>query len=75
MSGVFKRLVGQQAVEAELLGAARAARRDPVHSPSDHGTMTHAWLITGPPGSGRSVAALCFAAALQCTSDTELGAF
>lgn len=29
--------------------------------------MTHAWLITGPPGSGRSVAALCFAAALQCT--------
>ena len=31
--------------------------------------MTHAWLITGPPGSGRSVAALCFAAALQCVSD------
>lgn len=31
--------------------------------------MTHAWLITGPPGSGRSVAALCFTAALQCTSD------
>jgi DNA polymerase-3 subunit delta' len=31
--------------------------------------MTHAWLITGPPGSGRSIAALCFAAALQCTSD------
>jgi DNA polymerase III subunit delta' len=30
--------------------------------------MTHAWLITGPPGSGRSVAAQCFAAALQCTS-------
>ena len=31
--------------------------------------MTHAWLITGPPGSGRSVAALCFAAALQCESE------
>ena len=31
--------------------------------------MTHAWLITGPPGSGRSVAALCFAAALQCTGE------
>ena len=31
--------------------------------------MTHAWLITGPPGSGRSIAAVCFAAALQCTSD------
>ncbi len=35
--------------------------------------MTHAWLITGPPGSGRSVAALCFAAALQCTSDGNPG--
>jgi DNA polymerase-3 subunit delta' len=30
------------------------------------GAMTHAWLFTGPPGSGRSVAARAFAAALQC---------
>ncbi|MFJ9313755.1 DNA polymerase III subunit delta' [Pimelobacter simplex] len=30
-----------------------------------HG-MTHAWLFTGPPGSGRSNAAIAFAAALQC---------
>ena len=29
--------------------------------------MTHAWLVTGPPGSGRSNAARAFAAALQCT--------
>jgi DNA polymerase-3 subunit delta' len=29
-------------------------------------SMTHAWLFTGPPGSGRSVAATAFAAALQC---------
>ena len=28
--------------------------------------MTHAWLITGPPGSGRSLAATTFAAALVC---------
>ncbi len=28
--------------------------------------MTHAWLITGPPGSGRSTAATAFAAALVC---------
>ena len=33
------------------------------------GNPTHAWLFTGPPGSGRSIAALCFAAALQCTGD------
>ena len=71
MSGVFTRLVGQEAVEAELLSAARAARGDATHSPPGDGNMTHAWLITGPPGSGRSIAALCFAAALQCTAESE----
>jgi len=30
------------------------------------GGMTHAWLFTGPPGSGRSLAARAFAAALLC---------
>jgi DNA polymerase III subunit delta' len=76
MSGVFSRLVGQDAVEAELVGAAVAARGDSAHRadmPTSSGTMTHAWLITGPPGSGRSIAALCFAAALQCTSDGAPG--
>ncbi|WP_019813776.1 DNA polymerase III subunit delta' [Saccharomonospora saliphila] len=37
------------------------------------GGMTHAWLFTGPPGSGRSVAARTFAAALQCTVDAGCG--
>ena len=69
MTGVFSRLVGQDAVEAELIAAAQAARGDSAHNAAATGTMTHAWLITGPPGSGRSIAALCFAAALQCTSD------
>ena len=73
MSGVFGRLVGQGTVEAELIAAARAARGDSAHNAAATGTMTHAWLITGPPGSGRSVAAVCFAAALQCTSDGEPG--
>lgn len=73
MSGVFSRLVGQDAVEAELVAAARAARGDSAHSGVAIGTMTHAWLITGPPGSGRSIAAVCFAAALQCTADGEPG--
>jgi DNA polymerase-3 subunit delta' len=54
-SGVFAQLVGQDAVSAELQHAAE-------HSEA----MTHAWLFTGPPGSGRSVAARAFAAALQC---------
>jgi DNA polymerase III subunit delta' len=69
MTGVFSRLVGQHAVEAELVAAAQAARGDSAHNGLSTGTMTHAWLITGPPGSGRSIAALCFAAALQCTAD------
>ena len=56
-------------MEAELVAAAQAARGDSAHNGAAIGTMTHAWLITGPPGSGRSIAALCFAAALQCTSD------
>ena len=51
---VFDRLVGQGAV-VELLQAAAGGTG-----------MTHAWLFTGPPGSGRSVAARAFAAALQC---------
>jgi len=77
MSGVFARLVGQSAVESELIAAARSARGDSGHHAARtgviSGAMTHAWLITGPPGSGRSVAALCFAAALQCTSDGNPG--
>lgn len=36
------------------------------HAVADPAAMTHAWLLTGPPGSGRSVAARAFAAALQC---------
>ncbi|MGV1004411.1 MAG: DNA polymerase III subunit delta' [Candidatus Nanopelagicales bacterium] len=60
-------LVGQEAVAAQLERAARDAtcRRGEAGS-----SMTHAWLLTGPPGSGRSTAALAFAAALQCP---ELG--
>jgi DNA polymerase-3 subunit delta' len=69
MSGVFTRLVGQGAAETELVAAAVAARGDSSHVAVNAGAMTHSWLITGPPGSGRSVAAVCFAAALQCTSD------
>jgi DNA polymerase-3 subunit delta' len=73
MFGVFARLVGQQSVEAELVAAAEAARGDSAHDATVTGTMTHAWLITGPPGSGRSIAALCFAAALQCSADSTPG--
>ncbi|MFC3964051.1 DNA polymerase III subunit delta' [Nocardia jiangsuensis] len=68
MAGVFDRLVGQETVEAELTAAATAAREGRMS-----GAMTHSWLFTGPPGSGRSVAAVCFAAALQCTTPGVVG--
>lgn len=70
VAGVFDRLVGQDSVEADLRVAAVAARGGEGVSTS---AMTHSWLFTGPPGSGRSVAALCFAAALQCTDAGEPG--
>ena len=55
MSDVWSEVVGQEPT-VEVL---RSAIADPSR-------MTHAWLLTGPPGSGRSVAARAFAAALQC---------
>lgn len=69
VAGVFDRLVGQGAVESALTAAAVAARGGAGSSSA----MTHSWLFTGPPGSGRSVAALCFAAALQCTDEGTPG--
>lgn len=56
---VWDQLVGQEHA-VEVLSAAAAGDG-----------MTHAWLFTGPPGSGRSVAARTFAAALQC--DAQIG--
>jgi DNA polymerase III subunit delta' len=63
---VWADLVGQDAAVETLSRAARAARAVVDGAPVESGAMTHAWLFTGPPGSGRSVAARAFAAALQC---------
>ena len=64
---VFGELVGQKLVVAELRRAAEAAADVLAGRPGQHaGGMAHAWLLTGPPGSGRSVAARAFAAALLC---------
>lgn len=38
---------------------------------SDPSAMTHAWLVTGPPGSGRSTLAYAFAAALIADPQDE----
>lgn len=85
---VWDDLVGQGPVVEQLAAAACDADALVSHAP-DAGVavdstateapraaskMTHAWLFTGPPGSGRSTAARAFAAALQCVSpDRALG--
>lgn len=48
-----------------------AGERTPATS--NLAAMTHAWLFVGPPGSGRSVAAKAFAAALVCEHPREAG--
>ena len=58
---VWDDLVGQQSVLETLR-----------HAAAGEG-MTHAWLFTGPPGSGRSNVARAFAAALQCETRTGCG--
>ena len=61
LGGVWAGLTGQHHVVGELAEAA-----------AGHG-MSQSWLITGPAGSGRSVVALAFAAALQCETRTGCG--
>ena len=53
---VWQELVGQDSAVAVLSRAVAGQGH----------AMSHAWLITGPPGSGRSNAARAFAAALEC---------
>lgn len=55
-AGVWADVVGQERVVATLQAAVAGGRH----------AMTHAWLVVGPPGSGRSNAARAFSAALQC---------
>ncbi|HEU0103897.1 MAG TPA: DNA polymerase III subunit delta' [Mycobacteriales bacterium] len=61
---VWDDLVGQagpvEVLQAAVRGAARVLAGERVAG------TAHAWLFTGPPGSGRSTAARAFAAALQC---------
>ena len=61
---VFDSLIGQEDSVQILKDAVAAAKIGEDESQA----MTHAWLFTGPPGSGRSNAALAFAAALVCKS-------
>lgn len=57
----------------ELTGQEDAVRLV-EHAAADPEAMTHAWLVTGPPGSGRSVLASAFAAALLSQGEDAAGA-
>lgn len=58
---VAEQLSDAPLVRDTILAAASAARD------GSSGAMTHSWVFTGAPGSGRAQAALAFAAALECT--------
>ncbi|MDZ5076814.1 DNA polymerase III subunit delta' [Nesterenkonia sp. HG001] len=60
-TGVFGELVGQEPVVDQLRRAVTSS------------APAHAWLFTGPPGSGRSNAARAFAAALNCEVESPAG--
>lgn len=63
---IFAELVGQDSAVVELQRAANAAR-DMRAGGENASAMSHAWLFTGPPGSGRSLAAKTLAGALLCS--------
>ena len=58
---VFDSLIGQDHIVDQLSNAVKVAKVG-----EDSQAMTHSWLFVGPPGSGRSNAAIAFAAALVC---------
>lgn len=69
---VWDQIVGQKTAvkifetAAHSARALRQANEEQTEDSALTRQMSHAWLVTGPPGAGRSVAALAFAAALQC---------
>jgi DNA polymerase III subunit delta' len=58
---VYDNVIGQDHIISILKSAVEASR-----SGTETQEMTHSWLFTGPPGSGRSTAAVAFAQALIC---------
>jgi DNA polymerase-3 subunit delta' len=64
---VWAEVVGQPELVASMAHVAADAAR--IRRGEVGPSMTHAWLMTGPPGSGRSTAARVFAAALQCPQE------
>lgn len=62
VGAVWQDVVGQEAAVVQFHRAA-----------TGQASLAQAWLVTGPPGSGRSTAARAFAAALQCEQGVGCG--
>jgi DNA polymerase-3 subunit delta' len=58
---LFSSLIGQDHIVEQLIHTVQVAK-----SGESSQAMTHSWLFVGPPGSGRSNAAVAFAASLVC---------
>jgi DNA polymerase-3 subunit delta' len=68
---VYAELVGQEHVIEILQKAVLATRTEDLQAtPETNNQMTHAWVFTGPPGSGRSNAAIAFAQGLICPNES-----
>jgi DNA polymerase III subunit delta' len=68
---VYAELVGQEHVIEILQKAVLATRTEDLQAtPETNNQMTHAWVFTGPPGSGRSNAAIAFAQGLICPNSS-----
>ena len=66
---VYTDLVGQEHIVEILQKAVAATRTEDLDRKISSQEMTHAWVFTGPPGSGRSSAAIAFAQALICSNN------
>jgi len=66
---VYADLVGQEHVVDILKKAVASTRTEHFDGEVSSQEMTHAWVFTGPPGSGRSSAAIAFAQALICPNN------
>lgn len=79
-TSVIEEISDSPRVRAAVEDAARAARAQVAARRSgtsadaaDDAAMTHSWLITGAPGSGRADVARALAAALECTDPAAPG--
>ena len=64
---IWDELTGQ----SEAIDVFRAAASPAPAGGGSDSVMTHSWLITGPPGSGRSNLAFAFATALLSPGDPD----